>query len=121
MHDGSLIGGEEKAAILAIVNFWQNERASKRSAKLIPLQAIVRFVTVRHCGKMIGSIEVVVANIFKGARMDLICAGLCHDIDYSAGQPPELGAEVIRLDTELLKRIRIRVWIWGVGVVVVIA
>ena len=90
----SLVGAEEEEPVL-------DDRAADAAAKLVALEM------VRHRREKVARVHRAVAQELEHRAVQLVRAGLGHDVDHGARRPAVLGAVVVGLDAELFERVRI--------------
>ncbi len=98
-----LVVSEEERAILAVVNLGNFQRPSQREPELVLLEWLP--ADPAGVGEEVVGVELLVAQKLPAAAVQRVRAGLGSGRNDGAGGAPELGAEVVCLDFELLHRI----------------
>ena len=102
---------EEKRFVLAIVDARYGHRAANRAAKLV--LAEFAFGDAAGVLKEVGRVKLVIADELPQGAMNLVGTGLDRGIEHRPARASELGAEVARLNLELLDGIDWR--LHGIG------
>src|SRR5439155_5326225 len=102
---------EEKRFVLAIVDARYGHRAADRAAKLV--LAEFAFGDAAGVLKEVGRVKLVIADELPQGAMNLVGTGLDRGIEHRPARASELGAEVARLNLELLDGIDWR--LHGIG------
>ena len=91
---------------MTVVELWQQQRPARGPAELV--EGIVCLIPASPIIEPIVRVEHTVPDKLVQATVQLVGAGLIHQIDDAAARSPKLGGEVTALHFELLNRIHRR-------------
>ncbi len=91
---------DEEERLVGAVVAGKHHRPAEVAAELVPLEAA--FLLTRAIGEEVRGVELAVPPEAESRRVKLVAAALRDEVDDATAEPPELGADGVGLDAELL-------------------